>query len=355
MNLIIKSYRIVQKIKTKKIAIIGAGWFGCHIANELKKKNFNIVIFEKEKDIFANGSGNNTNRLHLGYHYPRSKITRKMSYNGYKKFIKKYPKFSKPLEKNIYALAKDNSNRMTPKAFEKCIRESKLKLSNISLNNIKLTNIVKAYNTNERQVDHIKAKNFFKKNLKENILFKKNIKIIKKINNKYLLDKKVFDYVINCSWQQSFKSNDFNLTYEHCMVSLFKSKNKKHHSYTIIDGPFHTLLEWSKNIFALYSVKNSRILTSKSLQKVEKSFKSLSTNRELEVRKKIEISFLKFYPDFNKNFKFLKNLKSIRTIIKNKKDSRICIVKNKNNFINILSGKIDHIFYAYEQVMKHIK
>ena len=122
-----------------------------------------------------------------------------------------------------------------------------------------------------------------------------------------------------------------------------------------MDGPFHTLLEWSKNIFALYSVKNSRILTSKSLQKVEKSFKSLSTSRELEVRKKIEISFLKFYPDFNKNFKFFKNLKSIRTIIKNKKDSRICIVKNKNNFINILSGKIDHIFYAYEQVMKHIK
>ena len=92
-----------------KIAIIGAGWFGCHIGTELKKKNFQVTIFEKENDIFKNGSGNNTNRLHLGFHYPRSKITRKMSYNGYLKFIKNYPKFSKPLDNNIYAIAKDNS------------------------------------------------------------------------------------------------------------------------------------------------------------------------------------------------------------------------------------------------------
>ena len=49
-----------------KIAIIGAGWFGCHIGYKLKKKNFNIQIFEKGKDIFENASGNNTNRLHLG-------------------------------------------------------------------------------------------------------------------------------------------------------------------------------------------------------------------------------------------------------------------------------------------------
>ena len=68
----------MQTKKKHKIAIIGAGWFGCHIGSELKKKNLEISIFEKEDDIFKNGSGNNTNRLHLGFHYPRSKKTRKI-------------------------------------------------------------------------------------------------------------------------------------------------------------------------------------------------------------------------------------------------------------------------------------
>ena len=45
----------------------------------------------------------------------------------------------------------------------------------------------------------------------------------------------------------------------------------------------------------------------------------------------------------------------IRTIIKNKKDARLCIVKNNNNFINVMPGKIDHVFFAFEEVLKCIK
>lgn len=55
------------------IAIIGAGWFGCLIADELLKRNYKVRIFERENEIFNNASGNNQNRLHLGFHYPRSK------------------------------------------------------------------------------------------------------------------------------------------------------------------------------------------------------------------------------------------------------------------------------------------
>ena len=90
--------------KKIKIAIIGAGWFGCHIGYKLKQKNFNIKIFEKDKDIFNNASGNNTNRLHLGFHYPRCFKTREMSHTGYQKFIREYPNLSKNLKENIYAI-----------------------------------------------------------------------------------------------------------------------------------------------------------------------------------------------------------------------------------------------------------
>jgi hypothetical protein len=122
-----------------------------------------------------------------------------------------------------------------------------------------------------------------------------------------------------------------------------------------MDGPFYTLLRWNKNLFGLYSVKDSRIITSKNFEKVRKSFKKITKKKEYKIKEKILKGFLNFYPNFKNNFEFVKNLYSIRTIIKNKKDARICLVRNNNNFINIMSGKIDHIFYAYDEVLKCIK
>ena len=83
-----------------KIAIIGAGWFGCHLASELKNDGHSILLFEKEKDIFAGASGNNQNRLHLGYHYPRSESTIVQTINSYNSFFNK-PTVIIPIKKPI--------------------------------------------------------------------------------------------------------------------------------------------------------------------------------------------------------------------------------------------------------------
>ena len=341
--------------KKIRIAIIGAGWFGCHIGYKLIEKKFKVQIFEKEKDIFQNASGNNTNRLHLGFHYPRSFKTRKMSFEGYKKFIKEYPSLSKPLKDNIYVIAKSKLNKTKSNLYEKSMFRSNLSFSKLDSKKTDLINIKKTFKTSERAINHDKAKIFFKKKLKGKIFFKKNIKSFKKIHNKYKIDNKIYDFVINCSYQQSFKIKNLDLTYEHCLFSLYRAKNKDHKSYTIMDGPFYTLLKWNHDLFALYSVKDSRIKSSKNFKIVSKSLKNLTKKKEKRAKEKILKGFLRFYPKFKNNFKFVKNLYSIRTIVKNKKDARICLVKNNDNFIDIMSGKIDHIFYAYNEVLKCIK
>ena len=48
-----------------KIAIIGGGWVGCHIANKLEK-NHSINIFEKNNFLFQETSLKNQNRLQIG-------------------------------------------------------------------------------------------------------------------------------------------------------------------------------------------------------------------------------------------------------------------------------------------------
>ena len=49
-----------------KIAIIGGGWTGCHLAISLSKKGHDVTILERNTDIFQGVSGNFGIRLHKG-------------------------------------------------------------------------------------------------------------------------------------------------------------------------------------------------------------------------------------------------------------------------------------------------
>jgi hypothetical protein len=124
-----------------------------------------------------------------------------------------------------------------------------------------------------------------------------------------------------------------------------------------MDGPFFTLYPWDQNKkYGLYSVKNSRMLIDKNLVTLRKRVSKIVNKSFLtDIRKKIENEYSQFYPLFKKNFKFIKFLNSYRTIVKSKEDSRACIVIEKNNFIDIMSGKIDHIFYALKKVEQCLK
>lgn len=58
-----------------KIAVIGAGVFGCTVAIKLSQSGHKVSLFEKTHTILSCTSTVNQYRLHRGYHYPRSKET----------------------------------------------------------------------------------------------------------------------------------------------------------------------------------------------------------------------------------------------------------------------------------------
>lgn len=98
----------------KKIAIIGAGIFGTSIAVELSKNEFQVDLYETEPDIMLKASKNNHNRIHYGYHYPRSIETANQSLEGLISFYGKYKDSIINSFPNYYCIFGLSSFRLLP-------------------------------------------------------------------------------------------------------------------------------------------------------------------------------------------------------------------------------------------------
>ena len=90
------------------VLIVGGGLFGCTIAIELAKKH-NVTMIEKNADIMLEASLANHNRLHFGYHYPRSAKTARQCLDGLLAFMMHYPRAAVTDFPNYYAIANDGS------------------------------------------------------------------------------------------------------------------------------------------------------------------------------------------------------------------------------------------------------
>ena len=71
------------------IIVVGGGIFGVTTAIKLSEK-FNVTLVESNNTILDGASKCNHNRLHYGFHYPRSYETAKQSLDGYELFKKEF-------------------------------------------------------------------------------------------------------------------------------------------------------------------------------------------------------------------------------------------------------------------------
>lgn len=58
-----------------RIAVVGGGVFGVTSAVELADRGYAVDLYECHRDLLHSTSGGNSQRLHHGYHYPRSPET----------------------------------------------------------------------------------------------------------------------------------------------------------------------------------------------------------------------------------------------------------------------------------------
>lgn len=346
----------------KKIAIIGAGIFGCTLAIVLSKK-FEVEIFEKRKSILNEASKMNQFRFHLGFHYPRSQKTIKEIQKDYKDFIKFYGKQVYGNTDNYYLVSKISSKTKF-KEYIKTLKKNKLKFKTINKPLFFGNTVEGIIKTPEKILNYFTLK----KKISEILKIKKI-----KINFGTQFQKKSidnFDYVFLCTYRNNNKIlNDFGLKkirklrYELVEKILVKLPKKyKKLSCVVIDGKFLCIDPYIGTNFHLLShVKFSKIsIQNKKIYDFNKKKillkKEVIKNIKISKFSKIVKSGLKYLPFLSKA-KYIKSFYLIRTLNINSMvdDDRTNQVKRIDNKIfTILSGKWNTAVSLSNEILKKL-
>jgi hypothetical protein len=338
-----------------KIAIVGAGWYGCHISLSLMQAGVDVTIYEKSNHTISGASKRNQNRLHLGFHYPRDHETRIQSKEGYDWFVEHYGHLTSIIPNNYYAVA-DEGSCIDGETFKIIMDGTDLSYKAVGSSSVIdkfkcLNNIIEC---EERVIKNNLASKYFDQILRDTVLFNEKIDlndqtVLNELSGKY-------DYVVDCSWGVAKKINGIDYFFEPCIYFYYKNKLSEIFALTIMDGDFYSLYPYYDNIYTLTSVEHTPLARTDSYEdalSIVESTKS-DENAIAQKRQLFEKGFSKFYPDFLREYEYVDVEFSIKTKIESSSDFRGCITKLDGNVISVFSGKIDTLHVAERKVFEII-
>lgn len=320
-----------------KIAIVGGGWIGCHLASKLRNKN-EITLFEKEGNLFTQTSYNNQNRLHIGYHYARSYRTRKLCTDTFDRFMEEYGQFTTEVANNYYCVSNDSC--IDYETFLQIFKEYDIEAVNNPLDGIEGT-----VNTKERHINFIACNEYFNKTL-HNVVVNREILSCNEIKNDY-------DLVINCT--NNHLNHNVNSYFEITITMIYeKLKPTPFDAITLIDGPFFSIFPYTKNKYTLTDVEHTPIKKVTSLKKL-KEF--VITNSIIEAKRKImEKKVMSYFPKFKEHFKYDNYYLSIKSKREQEKTGdRYPQIIITDNIVSCYTGKIQGIFVIEDYFDKLLK
>jgi len=315
-----------------KIAIIGGGWVGCHLARKLMKGN-DVTLFEKD-ELFKATSYSNQNRLHLGYHYARNSKTRNLCVNTFPQFMDEYKMLTSEVENNLYCVAEDSL--LDYYTFRKIFDEPQHYKKHFSEFN-HIEGIVK---TEERYIDFELANLYFNKILKD-IIVKKTITDIKALSKEY-------DLVINATNNQL---NPISNTFYELTLSLLYKKIQptSFGALTLVDGNFFSIYPYKDKLYTVTDVEHTPLFTADNIDELN-DFYNYKFNNVLEKQKLIEDKIKHYYPEFLEHFTYDNYFISVKSKVKSNSANRYPIITEEDNIINCFTGKIQGIYIIEDYI-----
>lgn len=335
------------------VLVIGAGLFGACIANELSHTN-KVTLIEKDSAIMKHASKANHNRIHFGFHYPRSTLTAKQSLEGLVSFLIKFNDAIVSDFPNYYSIASEGSH-VSAREFKNFCDE--VGISYIEefpdqkfLNKLKLES---CFRVREPVFDF----NILKQKVESMVFGSKNIDVKLLTTIADAVERKEgyfvkfsdgtsdeFDFVINATYanlnavNEQFGIEKQKLLLEDVIIPHFVYQMQPH-GLTIMDGEFCTIMPRGKdkNTSLLYHVKHSVLKRGSSIEEI-------SQNRlvdETDIVKKIYEDSTTYMP-FLRDAKHIATYRTVRAVFENKSDARLSEIQTyeNKNYISVLSGKI---------------
>lgn len=325
-----------------KYIILGGGWYGNFIGLLFKMLGIEFIILEKENDIFTKSSSKNQNRLHQGYHYPRSQSTRDECIIGYKMFTRLFKFMICNVENNYYLLEKDGNISYDDyiKLYTDYESVDNINNLNIKLNMENIEGIIKC---NEKLINHNIAYSFFKKILIDNTILNYD-------KNKLLLDELIYDnikydYLINCTYGTFMNDIAINQQeYELCISFIYNGNINC--ALTLMDGPFFSIYPYmtddKSNKYTLTDVQHTPITKSNNFNDIlsYNIDEQTITNTKLKMETKVK----KYLVNFDELLQYESCNISYKCKFKNNDDDRSVKFYKNDKIYSFIGGKITGIF-----------
>jgi hypothetical protein len=320
-----------------KIRVLGGGWYGCHITLRLLEMGHDAVLWESRNDLFSGASGANPARLHLGFHYPRSKLTRAMSQEHYGEFRKRYAHLTRGVPVNVYAVAANDSLV----DFGTYCQVLKGEVEYVTVANtaeLGLENVEGALLTGERHIRIDLARDYFKQALGARACFLApcdGVDLTK--------DESWFDYTIDCTFCALDSKNIDR--YEPCITGILSGPTGT--AITIMDGPFPSIYPWdeSRGLSSLTSALHTPIKRCSTREEAEEILKSCTDVNERIW--KMYNQMAGYYPALRELYRVRDVKLSIRAMPRSGADARLVdVIRVGKRALRVRAGKIDAIEHA---------
>ena len=309
-----------------KVAIIGAGWVGCHLALKLREK-YETVIFDPAP--FEGASLLNQNRLHMGYHYARNHATRELCQTTFDAFMHDYGFLTEPVQNNLYAVPNEES-LLDAKTIETIFpplswhheREEAPFLLNTEM----------VWRTQERYICPLKTKRFMVEQLSP-ILRREQVEA----ENLAALQKD-YSLVIDCTNNALLRPGPGEYFEAVAMFVYDIAKPLPFGALTYIDGPLFSIYPFHDGTISLSHVVHSIVHSSAV------PIASEETRDDGKSRRQAELHARLYWPDFLDHLSFSKTVYSTKSKRANASAYRAPLFKQKDNVLSCFTGKIQGIY-----------
>jgi hypothetical protein len=346
----------------RSFAIIGAGFFGLHIAAQIRRRfrSAHIEIFEMESEALGGAATNNQCRLHLGFHYPRSGYTIYQSVMGFDRYVAEYGECVVDIGDNLYAVRSDGlvnpqqylavmdsfslpydiipdkSRFRAPekvdlvlRVSEKCIDPQKLRHRIASTPDVALRCGV--------QIDGIDAES--------GRIFSQGEELGR------------YDFVINATYLDPNlglpPGGGFHVKHELTALVLCRTSLPAHTALTVMDGPFASVYPAYAGLHTLSSVVHTPFRSYGDAQALYADYprrRGLAEDDQVSNRIVAHVQSL-----MDVKVEPLDLWVSAKTKLATEKgDSRVTEVKRFGRLFSVLCGKLDAVFSTSDQIMLEI-